>query len=140
MPSASFNKFNSFVEDLAEKVHNLGSDTLKIALTNTSPTATNTILSNITEVSYTNCSTRVITTSSSAQSSGTYKLVLTDLVLTASGGSVGPFRYVVLYNDTPTSPADPLIGWYDYGSAITLADGETLTLDFDGTNGVLTLA
>lgn len=135
---ATFNKFNSFVEALSEKAHNLGADTLTVALTNSAPVATNTVLANITEVSYTNCSARAITTSSSAQTSGTYKLVLADLVLTASGGSVGPFQYAVIYNDTATS--DELIGWYDYGSALTLADGETLTIDFDGTNGVLQLA
>ena len=137
---ASFNKFNAFVEHIAEKVHNLGSDQLVVALTNTAPSAANSTRSDLTEISYTNLSSRNVTTSASAQSSGTYKLTLADLVLTASGGSVGPFRYVVLYNDTPTSPADPLIGYYDYGSSITLADGESLTIDFDGTNGVLTLA
>lgn len=137
---ATFNKFNSFVEDLAEKVHNLGADQLKIALTNTAPTAGNTVLANITEIAYTNLSTRNVTTSSSAQTSGTYKLVCADLTMTTTGGATGPFRYVVLYNDTPTSPADPLIGWYDYGSALTLNDGESLTVDFDGTNGVLQLA
>jgi hypothetical protein len=136
---ASFNKFNQFVEDLAEKVHNLGSDQLKIALSNTAPAAANAVLADITEISYTNLSSRLVTTSSSAQSSGTYKLVLADLVLTASG-AVGPFRYVVLYNDTPTSPADPLIGYYDYGSSISLANGETFTIDFDGSAGALTLA
>ena len=136
---ATFNKFDAFVENLAEKVHNLGSDQLVIALTNSAPIASNTVLANLTEISYTNLSSRNITTSTSAQTSGTYKLVLTDLVLTASG-SVGPFRYVVLYNDTPTSPADPLIGWYDYGSSISLANTETFTIDFDGSNGVLTLA
>ena len=125
---ATFNKFNSFSEALAEKVHNLGSDQLTVALTNSAPVATNTILANITEISYTNCSTRNITTVSSSQSSGTYTLVLTDLVLTASGGSVGPFRYVVVYNNTATN--DELIGWVDYGSSITLADTETLTIDF----------
>lgn len=134
---ATFNKFNSFVEALAEKSHNLGADTLTVALTAAAnaPVATNTVLANLTQVSYTNCSARAITTSTSAQSSGTYKLVLADLVLTASGGTVGPFRYVVIYNDTATS--DELIGWYDYGSDITLANGETLTIDFDGTNGLL---
>ena len=136
---ASFNKFNAFVEHLAEKVHDLGANQLVIALTNTVPVAANSVLADITEISYTNLSSRNVTTASSAQTSGTYKLTLTDLVLTASG-AVGPFRYAVLYNDTPTSPADPLIGWYDYGSSISLANGETFTVDFDGSAGVLTLA
>lgn len=134
---AAFNKFNQFAEDVYEKVHNLGSDQLTIALTNTAPAATNSVIADITEISYTNLSSRNVTTSSSAQSSGLYKLVLADLVLTASG-AVGPFRYVVLFNNTPTSPADPLIGWYDYGSSISLASGETFTTDFDGTNGAIT--
>lgn len=137
---ATFNKFNAFVEHLAEKVHNLGSDQLVVALTNSAPSAANSVLADITQISYTNLSSRNITTSTSSQTAGTYKLVLNDLVLTASGGSVGPFRYVVIYNDTPTSPADPLIGYYDYGSSLTLADGETLTIDFDASNGVLQLA
>lgn len=137
---ATFNKFNSFVEALAEKVHNLGSDTITVALcaTANAPVASNTQLSNLTQISYTNLSSRVVTTTSSAQTSGTYKLVLQDLVLTASGGSVAAFQYVVLYNDTATNKE--LIGWYDYGSPLTLASGETLTIDFDGTNGVLTIA
>ena len=138
---AAFNKINSFVEALAEKVHNLGSDTLTVALcaAANAPVASNTVLANLTQANYTNCSSRAITTTSSAQTSGTYKLVLADLILTASGGTVGPFRYVVVYNDTPTSPADPLIAWFDYGSAITLADTETLLIDFDGTNGFFTV-
>ena len=137
---ATFNKFNSFVEALAEKKHDLGADTLKVALTNSAPSASNTVLADITQISngngYTTGGTAA-TISSSAQSSGTYKLVLADVVFTASG-SMGPFRYVVLYNDTAAN--DELIGWYDYGSAITLASGETFTVDFDATNGVLTLA
>lgn len=137
---ATYTKFQPFVEHLAEKVHNLGSDTLTVALTNSAPSAANSVLADITQISYTNCSARALTISSSAQTSGTYKLVIADLVLTASGGSVGPFRYVVVYNDTPTSPADPLICYFDYGSSITLAAGETLTIDFDGTNGLLQLA
>lgn len=132
---ASYVKFNAFSEALAEKAHNLGSDTLTIALTNSAPSAANTQLSDITQITYTNLSARVPTISSSSQTSGTYKLVLADLVLTASGGSVGPFRYVVLYNDTATN--DLLIAYWDRGDSITLLDGETLTLDFDGTNGVL---
>jgi len=134
---ATFNKFDSFVEALAEKSHNLGSDQLVVALTNSAPIASNTQLSNITEITYTNISSRNVTTSTSAQTSGTYKLVCADLVLTASG-AVGPFRYVVLYNDTATN--DLLIGYYDYGSSISLANGETFTIDFDGSNGVLTIA
>lgn len=139
---ASYNKFQAFVEHLAEKVHNLGADTLTVALcaAANAPAAGNSVLADLTQISYTYCSARVITVSSSSQTSGTYKLVLTDLTLTASGGSVGPFRYVVIFNDTPTSPADPLIGWYDYGSEITLAAGESILLDFDGTNGVFTVA
>ena len=136
---AAFVKFQPFVEHLAEKVHNLGADQLTIALTNSAPSAANSVLADITEISYTNCSTRNVTTSTSAQTSGTYKLVCADLTLTAAGGSVGPFRYVVLYNNTPTSPADPLIGYWDYGSAITLLDTETFLVDFDGSNGVLQL-
>lgn len=147
---ATFNKLNGFVEHLAEKVHNLGADTLTIALSNTAPgsetptaptsTTAACVLANVTQVAYTNLSSRVITTTSSAQTSGTYKLTLTDITLTSTGGSTGAFRYVYIYNDTPTSPADPLIGYYDYGSSITLADGESLTVNFDDTNGVLTLA
>lgn len=140
---ASFNKFNAFVEHLAEKVHNLGSDTLKVALTNTAPSSANSTFSDITEISSGNGYTAGGTTaaiSSSSQTSGTYKLVLADVVFTASGGSIGPFRYVVLYNDTPTSPADPLIGYWDYGSSVTLADTESFTVDLDASNGVLTLA
>jgi hypothetical protein len=135
---ATYTKFNSFVEAVAEKSHNLGSDQLTVALTNSAPSASNTQLSTITEITYTNCSSRNITTSSSSQTSGTYKLVLTDLVLTASGGTVGPFRYVVIYNNTATN--DELIAYYDYGSSITLADGETFTIDFDGTNGFVQFA
>jgi hypothetical protein len=134
----AFTKLPGFVEHLDEKVHNLGSDQLAIALSNTAPGSETTppsgstaacILANVTQISYTNLSSRNITTNSSAQTGGTYALDLTDLVLTASG-AVGPFRYVYLYNDTPTSPADPLIGYWDYGSALTLASGDTFTVDF----------
>ena len=139
---AAFNKFNAFVEHLAEKVHNLGADTLKVMLTNTAPLAANSVRADLTEIAAGNgyvAGGNAASIASSAQTAGTYKLTLNDVVFTASGGNIGPFRYAVLYNDTPTSPTDPLIGFYDYGSAITLADGETLTVDFDATNGVLQL-
>jgi hypothetical protein len=125
---STYNKFNSFVEAVCEKVHNLGSDSLKIALTNVAPVAGNTKLSDLTEISYTNLSSRGLTTSSSSQTGGTYTLVLSDLVLTASGGPVGPFRYIAIYNDTATN--DEVICWTDYGTAITLADGENITIHF----------
>jgi hypothetical protein len=139
---ASFNKFNSFVEALAEKKHDLGADTLKVLLTNTAPVATNSVKADLTEISAGNGYTaggNTASVTSSAQTSGTYKLVLGDpATWTASGGSIGPFRYAVLYNDTAAN--DELIGWWDYGSSITLAAGESFAVDFDPTTGVLTLA
>lgn len=134
---ATYTKFNSFVEKLAEKTFDLQSDTLKVALTNSAPSASNTQLSDITEISYTNISARTLTVSSSAQTSGTYKLVIADLVLTATG-TVPTFRYIVIYDDTATN--DELIAYYDYGSAVDLIVNDTLTLDFDGTNGLLQIA
>lgn len=136
---AAFNKFNPFVEALAEKVHNLGSDQLTVALcaAANAPTASNAVLADLTQISYTNISSRNITTVSSAQTSGTYKLTLQDLTLTATG-TTAAFRYVVIYNSTAAS--GNLIGWYDYGADVTLNNGETFTIDFDGVNGALTLA
>ena len=126
---ASFVKFNSFVENLAEGVHNFQTAQLKVALTNTAPSAANSTLSDITQINYANLSDLSLTTDSSAQVSGTYSLAVDDLTLTASG-TVDPFRYIVIYNDTPTSPADPLIGYYDRGASITMEDEETLLLNF----------
>lgn len=137
---ATFNKFNPFVEALAEKVHNLGSDTLKIMLSNTAPSSANGVKADITEISAGNGYTaggNTVTITSSAQTSGTYKLVGDDVVFTATG-SVGPLRYAVLYNSTPV--AGNLIGWWDYGSSVTLASGDTFTVDFNGTNGILQLS
>ena len=134
---ATFVKFNSLVEHLAEKVHNFGSDQLVVALTNTAPSTSNSVLTDITQISYTNLSSRNITVASSSQSAGVYSCVTNDLTLTASG-SVGPFRYVVIYNDTPTSPADPLVGYYDYGSSITMADTETFIINFGSSLFTLT--
>lgn len=129
---AAYVKFNSFVEALAEKVHNLGSDTLTVALcaAANAPVATNTQLSQLVQISYTNLSSRAITVASSSQTGGTYSLVVNDLTLTASG-AVGPFRYVVVYNDTATN--DELVCFFDHGSDVSLATGETYTIDFGAT-------
>jgi hypothetical protein len=140
---AAFNKFNQFTEDLAKKVHNLNSDTLKVLLTNTVPVATNAVKADLVEISpgngYTSGgNTAVFVTG--VQTAGVYKLVLADpATWTAAGGTIGPFQYAVLYNDTPTSPADPLIGWWDRGVATTLQIGDTFTHDLDASSGVLTL-
>lgn len=127
---ATFTKVLSFPEAVAEKVHNLGSDQIKIALTNTTPNTAWTKLSDLTQISYTNLSGTNplnVTTTSSSSSGGTYTLVLEDLVLTAKG-AVGPFRYVYVYNDTASNKE--LIGYVDYGSSISLADTQTFTIDF----------
>jgi hypothetical protein len=127
---ATYNKFQPWSENMVE-VANLDTDQLKLALTAAAnaPVNTNAVLADLTQISYTNLSSRNVTTSSSSQSGGTYSLVVADLVLTASGGAVATFRYVVTYDDTPSSPADPLICWHDYGGNITLADTETFTYD-----------
>jgi hypothetical protein len=138
---ASFNKFNAFVADVANKVHNLGTDTLKIMLTNTAPAAANAIKTDITEISAGNgysAGGGQATPVSSAQSGGTYTLKLNNVSFTAAGGSIGPFRYCVLYNATPAS--GNLIGWYDYGTALTITAGNSFSVQFDATNGVLQLA
>lgn len=138
---AAYNKINQFVEDIAKGVHNLATGVATIALTTTAlkPVATNSVLANLTQIAYTNLSARVPTITSCVQTTGTLKYILADLVLTASG-AVAAFGAVVLYNDTPTSPADPLICWWEYGSDVTLANTETFTIDFDNTNGVLQIA
>lgn len=140
---ASFNKFNQFVADVANKVHNLGADTLKIALTNTAPTATNAIFSDITEITAANgyvAGGNTLTLTSSTQSGGLYKLIMADTTFTASGGSINTFRYAVLYNSTPTSPLKPLIGYWDYGTAVNITSGNSFLVDLDQVNGVLQLA
>ena len=139
--SSAFIKINKFVLNLAQKVFNLGSDTLKVVLTDTAVTvSTANQLSDVTQVAngngYTTGGTQAAITSST-QTSGTYKLVLANVTFTATG-AVGPFRYAYLYDDTSTN--DELIGGWDYGSSISLANGDTFTVAFDGTNGVLQIA
>lgn len=140
---ATYNKFHQFTDDLCSGVHNFASHTIKAYLSNATPSASGdaikTDLAEISAGSGYSAGGVTVTVSSVTQSSGTCSIAVSDpSVITASGGSIGPFQYVVFYNDTPTSPADPLICWYDYGSAVTLADTETFTIDM-GTN-LFTLA
>jgi hypothetical protein len=136
---ATFNKFQSWIEYAMEGA-NCGTDQFSVALcaAANAPVATNSVLTDLTQISYTNCSARTITTSSSAQTTGTYKLTLADLTLTASGGDVAAFRYVVVFDETVAN--DPLVAWYDYGAAVTITNGNSFLIDFDGSNGFLTVA
>ena len=138
---AAYNKFDCFVADIANKVHNLGSDTLKVLLTNSAPVASNTVKANLTEISAGNgysAGGLTVGTITSTQSSGVYKLVASaDSTLTASG-TVGPFRYAVLYNSTTAS--GNLIGWWDRGASLTLASADTFTIDFDQVAGILQIS
>lgn len=143
---ATYNKIADWVENEGE-VADLDGDTFVVALSNTAPGSEGTpptgdgagVLANVTQIAYTNCSSRSLTLASSSQTSGTYTIDFNDLTLTASGGNVGPFRYVYIYDDTPASPADPLVCYFDYGSSITLADTETLAITFNA-SGLYTKA
>ena len=143
---AAYVKINDWALNLGE-VADFDADTFIVALSNTAPGSEATpptgdgagVLANVTQISYTNCSSRTLTGATHTQTAGTFALDFADLVLTASGGSVGPFRYVYIYDDTPTSPADPLVCYFDYGSSITLASGETLTITFNA-SGLFTIA
>jgi hypothetical protein len=143
---AAFVKFQQFLEDLCKKVHDLDTDVLKVYLTNATPdVAADAVMADLAEISAGNGYTAggiTVTSVTCEHTTGTVKVVSggSDPVWTAAGGTIGPFRYAVLVNDTPSSPADPLIGYWDYGSAITLQIGETFTVDLDGTNGIFTIA
>lgn len=138
---ASYQYIDAFSEKIAEGAHDLQNDTLKVMLTNVAPTSADSVKADLTDIAagfgYT-AGGHAATVSSSSQTSGTYKLVLAAVTILAAGGSIGPFRYAALYNDTAAN--DELIGFWDYGSAVTLADGESLSVNFDGTAGVLTIA
>jgi hypothetical protein len=143
MPTSTFAFFDAYAADVHHGVHNLATNQLVVALTNTAPDAAgDAVLADITQITYTNISgnptSRQITTVSSSQTGGTYKLAVQDQALTASGGSFGPFRYAVVYNDTPAG--DPLIGWVDYGAALTVNDGEPFNLNFSEANGLFQVA
>lgn len=139
---AAYTKFQDYQEQLHKAVHNWSSHTFKAAFTNSAPVATNTVLADITQIStgggYTAGAGGGVTLSgvTLTETSGTVKVTISDNTFTASGAAVGPFRYVVIYNDSATSPADALVCYFDYGTSVTLADGESFTLDFDGSNGL----
>lgn len=138
---ASFNKFQIFVQDVGQKVHNLNSDTLKIMLSNTAPAATDTVNGNETEISAGNgyvAGGATVASNAYTESSGTATLVGNAVSWTASGGSIGPFRYAILYNNTAGADSThrPLIGWWDYGSSLTLNNGDSFKVaaDSSGSN------
>lgn len=137
---ATLQKFNDFAEQVLRGAHNFGAHALKVILTNTAPLSTATVLADITQISggvYV-AGGYALDSVVLSETAGVAKLTIADEVITASGGAISTFRYAVIYNDTATNK--PLIGYVDYGSSITLADGESLTLDFDPTAGVLTLS
>jgi hypothetical protein len=135
---------------VGNKVHNLGADTLKVMLTNVAPVAGNSVKSDLTEITAQNgyaAGGAALAGNAYSQSGGVAKLTGNAVTFTAGGGSFGPFRYAVLYNDTPTSPADPLIGWWDYGSAISVNDTDSFKVakdaagsNWDAASPVLSLA
>jgi len=130
---AAYVKFQQFVKDLGDKVHDLDADDIRVYLTNATPdVAADTVIADLAEISAGNGYTAggESATAVWTETTGTGTLAGTDIVWTAAGGTIGPFRYAVLYNTTPTSPLDPLIAYWDYGSSITLNDGETFTVDF----------
>jgi len=133
MPTSAYNKFEDFSDQLIRGVHDFDANTFKVALTNTPPVATNTILANISQISSGNGYTTggETTTIAVSETSGTTTVTGTQVQWTGSGAGMGPFRYAVLYNDSSTSPADALIAWFDYGSSITVAASETFTLKFN---------
>lgn len=165
MPSVAFTKSDSFIADIASGFHRFASDTLKICLTNTAVTSATIRYNQVTEIAATGGYVTggfVVQCTNTTYSSGTYRMFLADKVLTAAGAAFPTFRYVVLYNAAQTTPvpaqagsavlarstASGLIGWaspfailgyYDYGSAVDIPDGQTFTMDFDATNGVFSI-
>ncbi len=137
---ANFNKFNPFIGDLATKVHNLNADSLKVMLTNVAPAAANHLKADITEIVAGNgyvAGGSVAAFVSGNDTNGQYKLILSPVTFTAAGGSIASFQYAVLYN--ATAAGGNLIGWWDYGSPLTVTNGNSFTVGLDQTNGVLTL-
>jgi hypothetical protein len=137
---AVYNKFNQFVRDVLGAKHDFTAATYKVMLTNIAPTASNQIKSDLTEIAAGNGYTAggPTTTITVSVSIGIAKVVGSNVAVTATG-AVGPFQYAVLYNDSQTTPAKPLVGWWDYGTSITMSASEVFTVAFDATNGVFTV-
>lgn len=143
---ATYNKFQQFVQDLAEKKHDLSADALNVYLSNAVPSASlDAVKADLAEIGVGNGYTAdgIDTLNTGAEATGTYTLTGTKAVWTAAGGTIGPFQYVALMNVTQTSPLKPLIAWWDYGSALTLQAGETFSVKFnnsDTTGTICTIA
>jgi len=139
---ATFNKFQDFSEQLTIGTHDFDTNTFKIMLTNVAPVATNSIKSNLTEISAGNGYTAggTATTITVSETTGTTTVSGTQVVFTASGGTMATFQYVVLYNDSATNKN--LVGWWDYATTVSLADTETFTVKFSNANpgAIFTLA
>lgn len=136
---ATYQKFQQYIEDLHHKVHDWSSDTFKVALVaaaNAPDLALDAVLADLTEADYTYCSSRVLTLTSSGQTGGTFKQIFEDLIIEAAGGTVGPFRYVVVFNDTSTTPLKPLVSMFDYGADYTIADGGLFKINLDNVAGL----
>ena len=137
--ASPFNKFQPFTAAMPNGTHNLATAQLVILLTPSAnpPAAANALAADLTQIPYTNLSSRNIVTTSSTQSSGLYKLICQSLLLTASG-AVSTFRYVVHANST--AAGTPLISWWDYGADVTLANTETFNVSLDQANGVFSIS
>jgi hypothetical protein len=142
MPSSAYNKFHDFAEQVLKAKHDFSSHTFKLALTNTAPLASNTVLADIAEIAATGgyaAGGYVLDTVIVTEAGGSAKVTVADETITAAGGSIGPFRYAILYNDSTTAPLKALVAYYDYGSSITLGDGESIDVDLDAVNGIFGL-
>ena len=146
MPTSSYYKFNDYAEQVNKGVHDWSTHSFKVALCLTAPVAANATLSALTQIAsgggYTDGAGGGYTLDNEtlSEASGTAKMAIDDEVITATGAAIAQFRYPAVYNDSATSPADATVFWMDYGSALDLAEGETLTINFDGSGGVWTMA
>lgn len=138
--AATYNKFDAFTLDVLTSKHNFETNTFKVLLSNVAPIAANSVKTDVTEIAAGNgySAGGNVTTITETTTSGTAKIAGSQVIFTASGGSIGPFRYAVLYNDT--SPTKPLVAWWDYGSPVALLNTETITVTFDAAGGIFQMS